>query len=78
MLMLDWDNSTGSGEDEDDRCVLEFLPLAKWVPYGGLNLVTMERAMDDFLVEDSLEPSVWVKRMVKGFCKFVGFPIDSC
>ena len=45
---------------------------------GGLDLVTKERAMDDFLVEDFLKLSVWVKRMVKGFGKFVGFPIDFC
>ena len=41
-------------------------------------MVTEERAMDDFLVEDFLKLSVWVKRMVKGFGKFVGFPIDFC
>ncbi|KAF3944737.1 hypothetical protein CMV_028821 [Castanea mollissima] len=78
MLMSDWDNSTGLGKDEDDRNVLDFVPLAEWAPYRGLDMVTEERAMDDFLMEDNLEPSVWVKRMVKGFGKFVGFPIDSC
>ena len=78
MLMLDQDNSTGSGKDEDDRNVLDIVPLSKWAPCEGLDLVTEERVVDDFLVEDFLEPSVWVKRMVKGFGKFVGFPIDSC
>ena len=78
MLMLNWDNSTSSGKDEDDRNVLDIVPLSKWAPCGGLDLVTEERAVDDFLVEDFLEPLVWVKRMVKGFGKFVGFPIDSC
>ena len=27
--------------------------------------------------EPPLEPSVWVKQRQKGFCKFVGFPIDG-
>ncbi|KAF3960115.1 hypothetical protein CMV_015143 [Castanea mollissima] len=78
MLMLDWDNSTDLGKDEEDRNALDFVPLAKWAPYGGLDMVIEERAMDDFLVDHNLEPSVWVKRKVKGFGKFVGFPIDSC
>ena len=25
-----------------------------------------------------MEPSIWVSKMVKGFSKWVGFPIDSC
>lgn len=32
---------------------------------------------DDTFVGDDLEPSVWVKRMVIGFGKFVGLPMDS-
>ncbi|KAF3974755.1 hypothetical protein CMV_001943 [Castanea mollissima] len=78
MLWLDWVNSTGSGKDEDGRNALDFVPLAKWDPYGGLELVSEEAALDVFIVEDDLEPLVWVNRMIKGFDKFVGFPIDSC
>ena len=32
----------------------------------------------DISVEDDLEPSTWVSKKVKGFGKWVGFPIDSC
>lgn len=78
MLMLDRDNPTGSRKDEDDRNALDFVPLAKWVPYGGMELASAEGDLDDSCVEDFLEPSAWVKRMVKGFGKFVGFPINSC
>ena len=78
MLLLDLINPTGLGKDEDD-CNADFVPLvAKWVSYGGMEIESMEGDLDDFCVEDVLEPSVWVKRMVKGFGKFVGFPIDSC
>ena len=31
-----------------------------------------------FFMEDDLEPSVWVNRMIKGFGKSMGFPVDSC
>ena len=77
MLLLDLINPTGLGKDEDD-CNADFVPLAKWVLYGGMEVASMEGDLDDFCVEDVLEPSVWVKRMVKGFGKFVGFPINSC
>ena len=42
-----------------------------------MKLVSEETALDDFLVGEDLEPSVWVKRKIKGFRKFVGFLIDS-
>ncbi|KAF3958395.1 hypothetical protein CMV_016695 [Castanea mollissima] len=79
MLLLDWVNSTGSSKDEDGRNALDVVPLAKWDPYKGLELVSEEVALDVFFfVEDDLEPSVWVNRMIKGFGKFEGFPIDLC
>lgn len=56
---------------------MDCVPLAKWDPHGGLEIVS-EDALDDFLVGEDLEPSVWVKRKIKGFSKFVGFPINSC
>ena len=68
----------GSGKDEDGGNALDCVPLAKWDPHWGLELVSEEVALDDFLVGEDLEPSVWVKRKIKGFSKFVGFPIDSC
>ena len=67
-----------SGEDEDVGNALDCVPLAKWDPQGGMELVSEEAALDDFLEGEDLEPSVWVKRKIKGFGKFVGFPIDSC
>ena len=76
VLLLDWVNPTGLGKDEDGRNALDCVPLATWDPYGGLELVLEEATLDDFLVEEDLEPLVWVKRMIKGFGKFVGFPID--
>ena len=78
MLLLDWVNYMGSSKNKDGRNALDVVPLAKWDPYGGLELVSGEATPDDFFVEDDLEPSVWVNRMIKVFGKFVGFPIDSC
>ena len=40
-------------------------------------LFAEECATDDGFPKEFLEPSVWVKRMIKGFGKYVGFPIDS-
>ena len=36
----------------------------------------MEDSSDGCLVEEVLEPSEWVRRMIGGFGAFVGFPID--
>ena len=47
--------------------------MAQWDPNGGLDLITEEA--DSFTGYD-LEPSVWVRRMIKSFDKFVGFSID--
>ena len=77
-LFLNWVNPTGSDKDEDDRKLLEFVPLAQCDPNGGLILMIEEGDLDDISVEDDLEPSIWVSKMVKGFSKWVGFPIDSC
>ena len=77
ILLLDWVNPKGSGKDEESGNALDCVPLAKWDPHGGLDIVS-KAALDDFLVGEDLEPSVWVKRKIKGFSKYVGFPIDSC
>ena len=47
-----------------------------WAPNGGLNLVTEEGETDGFFSEDELEPSEWMRTMIKGFGTFMGFPID--
>ena len=53
---------------------LDVAPLALWDPNGGLNLVTEEGEIDGFFSEDELEPSEWVRTMIKGFGTFMGFP----
>ena len=77
ILLLDWVNPKGLGKDEESGNALDCVPLAKWDPHGGLDIV-LEAALNDFPVGEDLEPSVWVKRKIKGFSKYVGFPIDSC
>lgn len=49
--------------------------MARWVPNESLELATVEGELDGGLLEDDLEPSEWVRMMMKGFGKFVGFPI---
>ena len=56
---------------------MEFVPLAQWDPNEGLVLMTEEDDLVDISVEDDLEPLAWVSKKVKGFGKWVGFPIDS-
>lgn len=69
---------TGSVRVEEDWSALDFAPLAQWDPNEGLDLMTEEEDLGDISIEDDLEPSVWVSKMVKGFGKFVDFSIDSC
>ena len=77
-LLLNRVNPTGFNKDEEDRQLMEFVPLAQWDPNGGLVLMTKKDDPIDISVEDDLEPSAWVSKKVKGFGKWVGFPIDSC
>ena len=56
---------------------MEYVPLAQWDPNGGLVLMTEEDDPVDISVEDDLEPSALISKKVKGFGKWVGFPIDS-
>ena len=51
-------------------------PLALWDPNGFHDLLSMEDSSDGCLVEEVLERSEWVRRMIGGFGAFVGFPID--
>ena len=78
ILLLNWVNPTGFVRAEEDWSALDFAPLAQWDPNGGLDLMTEEEDPNDISVEDDLEPSVWVSKMVKGFGKSVGFSINSC
>nr|POF25604.1 hypothetical protein CFP56_28102 [Quercus suber] len=57
ILLLDWVNPKGSSQDEESRNALDCVPLAKWDPHGGLDIVS-EAVLDDFLVGEDLEPSV--------------------
>ena len=77
-LVLNWVNPTESDRDEEERQLMEYVPLAQWDPNGGLVLMNEEVDPVDISVEDDLEPSAWVSKKVKGFGKWVGFPIDSC
>ena len=77
-LLLNWVKPTGSDTDEEDRHLMNFVPLAHWDPNGGLVLMTEEDDPVAISVEDELEPSAWVSKKIKGFGKWVGFPIDSC
>ena len=77
-LLLNWVKPTGSDTDEEDRHLMNYVPLAHWDPNGGLVLMTEEDDPVAISVEDELEPSAWVSKKIKGFGKWVGFPIDSC
>ena len=77
-LLLNWVNHTESVREEEEQQLMEYVPLAQWDPNGGLVLMTEEVDPVDISVEDDLEPSAWVSKKVKGFGKWVGFPIDSC
>nr|POE94931.1 hypothetical protein CFP56_64998 [Quercus suber] len=57
VLLLDWVNPMGSSQDEESRNTLDCVPLAKWDPHGGLDIVS-EAVLDDFLVGEDLDPSV--------------------
>ena len=52
------------------------IPLALWDPNGSLDLVFVEDGSDGVSMEEVLEPSEWVSRMIRDFSTYVGFPID--
>ena len=56
--VLNWVNPKGSDKDEEDRQLMEYVPLAQWDPNGGLVLMTEEDDPVDISVEDDLEPSL--------------------
>ena len=71
---LIWDDSFSLNKGDEAFYSLDVAPLALWDPNGGLNLVTEEGEIDGFFSEDELEPSEWVRTMIKGFGTFMGFP----
>ena len=68
-LLLNWVNPTRSDKDEEDRQLLDYVPLAQWDPNGGLVLMIEEVDPVDISVDDDLEPLAWVSKKVKGFGK---------
>ncbi|KAF3957814.1 hypothetical protein CMV_017209 [Castanea mollissima] len=75
---LIWDDSLPSGKDAEAVNPEVITPLALWDPNGFTDLVSVEDGSDGLSVEEVLEPSEWVRRMIRGFSTFVGFPIDCC
>ena len=75
---LIWDASLLSGKDEEVVNLEVITPLALWDPNGSFDLVSTEDGLDGFSVEEVLEPSEWVSRMIRNFSTYVGFPIDCC
>ena len=63
-MLLNWVNPTESDRDEEERQLMEYVPLAQWDPNGGLVLMTKEVDPVDTSVEDDLEPSAWVSKKV--------------
>lgn len=54
---------------------MDCVPLAFWDPNGDLDLDTKEGVPVGNLLEEDMDPSEWMRTMIKGFGKFVGFPI---
>ena len=75
---LIWDASLPSGKGEEAVNPEVIIPLALWDPNGSLDLVSMEDGSDGVSVEEVLEPSKWVSRMIRDFSTYVGFLIDCC
>ena len=69
-----FDNGCGSGEK--DNCVLNCEPLSQWVPNDlSVGLLVQDSVEKRTQVTESGPPSVWVSKLMKKFCKTVGFPI---
>ena len=68
---LIWDASLLSGKDEEAVNPEVITPLALWDPNGSFDLVSMDDGSDGFSVEEVLEPSKWVGRMIRDFSTYV-------
>ena len=75
---LIWDASLPSGKGEEAVNPKVIIPLALWDLNGSLDLISVEDGSDGVSVEEVLEPSEWVSRMIRDFSTYVGFPIDYC
>ena len=75
---LIWDASLPSGKGEEAVNPEVITPLALWDPNGSLDLDSMDDGSDGISVEEVLEPSEWVSRMIRDFGTYVGFSIDCC
>ncbi|KAL4614942.1 hypothetical protein ACB092_07G089100 [Castanea dentata] len=64
---LSWDDSLPSDKGEEAGNPEVVTPLALWNPNGFLDLVSVEDGSDRFSVEEVLEPSEWVRRMIRAF-----------
>ena len=78
VLMLNWENSSLTGKGNETSNFLDCVPLVLWYSKCGLDLVTVEGEIEGIPSDDVLEPSEWVRAMIKGFGTFVGFPIACC
>ncbi|KAK9983113.1 hypothetical protein SO802_032638 [Lithocarpus litseifolius] len=68
------EDSLSSDKGEVDS--VDITPLALWDPNYVSDLVTLEDDSDGSSMEEELEPSEWVRMMIKGFG--IGFPIACC
>ena len=75
---LVWDDSLSSDKGGEAFNSVDIAPLALWDPNCVLDLVTLEDDSDGSSMEEELEPSEWVRTMIKGFGTLVGFPIACC
>ncbi|XP_050290663.1 uncharacterized protein LOC126728943 isoform X2 [Quercus robur] len=64
--------------DKGEADSVDITPLALWDPYYVSDLAPLEDDSDVSSMEEELEPSEWVRTMIKGFGTFVGFPIACC
>ncbi|KAL0008015.1 hypothetical protein SO802_009517, partial [Lithocarpus litseifolius] len=59
------DASLPSSKGEEDVNPEVITPLALWNPNGVLDLVSVEDGSDGFSKDEVLEPSEWVRRMIR-------------
>ena len=75
---LMWDDSLSLDKGEEAFNPEVIAPLDLWDPNGFHDLITLEDVSDGSSMEEVLEPSEWMRSMIKGFGTFVGFPIACC
>ena len=60
---------------ERDNCMLDCEPLSQWVPNELSVGLLVQDSVERTQVTESGPPSVWASKLMKKFCKMVGFPI---